>query len=40
MSFRDLQDYTTLKPMTSILFIALGFRDLQDYTTLKLEPSS
>ena len=35
MSFRDLQNYTTLKHYISEKDDAGGFRDLQNYTTLK-----
>ena len=35
-SFRDLQNYTTLKLRNKIGNVKLGFRDLQNYTTLKL----
>ena len=34
-SFRDLQNYTTLKQMEYINIVQNGFRDLQNYTTLK-----
>ena len=34
-SFRDLQNYTTLKPTDIKLLRLWGFRDLQNYTTLK-----
>ena len=34
-SFRDLQNYTTLKPAISVEYDWNGFRDLQNYTTLK-----
>ena len=33
--FRDLQNYTTLKPMGCTIMATIGFRDLQNYTTLK-----
>ena len=33
--FRDLQNYTTLKPHISESTIHVRFRDLQNYTTLK-----
>ena len=33
--FRDLQNYTTLKPIIQILSTIKSFRDLQNYTTLK-----
>ena len=35
MSFRDLQNYTTLKRQPPILANTTCFRDLQNYTTLK-----
>ena len=35
MSFRDLQNYTTLKLTPVCKSFAIGFRDLQNYTTLK-----
>ena len=34
-SFRDLQNYTTLKLVGSTISQAFSFRDLQNYTTLK-----
>ena len=34
-SFRDLQNYTTLKPYGKVLNTLRSFRDLQNYTTLK-----
>ena len=34
-SFRDLQNYTTLKQKGGIMPELVGFRDLQNYTTLK-----
>ena len=34
-SFRGLQNYTTLKRIADICYIAIGFRGLQNYTTLK-----
>ena len=35
MSFRDLQNYTTLKLRSKLFFNRISFRDLQNYTTLK-----
>ena len=35
-SFRDLQNYTTLKHSTVLFCVFFSFRDLQNYTTLKL----
>ena len=35
MRFRDLQNYTTLKPHPWSLIDVGSFRDLQNYTTLK-----
>ena len=35
MSFRDLQNYTTLKHMVTTQDAETSFRDLQNYTTLK-----
>ena len=35
MSFRDLQNYTTLKPNVTRMLPRMCFRDLQNYTTLK-----
>ena len=35
-SFRDLQNYTTLKPDFGTKELLQSFRDLQNYTTLKL----
>ena len=35
-SFRDLQNYTTLKPIIRAYHGSSGFRDSQNYTTLKL----
>ena len=35
-SFRDLQNYTTLKQQADTFDSLKGFRDLQNYTTLKL----
>ena len=37
-SFRDLQNYTTLKLIRKEGPELNGFRDLQNYTTLKLHP--
>ena len=34
--FRDLQNYTTLKPNPRTDEYEIRFRDLQNYTTLKL----
>ena len=34
-SFRDLQNYTTLKQGYDAVMYRNGFRDLQNYTTLK-----
>ena len=34
-SFRDLQNYTTLKPGPCLSNPYFSFRDLQNYTTLK-----
>ena len=34
-SFRDLQNYTTLKPIYEGIYSDASFRDLQNYTTLK-----
>ena len=34
-SFRDLQNYTTLKLDETQTDSEIGFRDLQNYTTLK-----
>ena len=34
-SFRDLQNYTTLKLRNALAKKSAGFRDLQNYTTLK-----
>ena len=34
-SFRDLQNYTTLKHIKGDLYKWICFRDLQNYTTLK-----
>ena len=36
-SFRDLQNYTTLKLICGIKVTFDSFRDLQNYTTLKLQ---
>ena len=36
MSFRGLQNYTTLKPGSGIRQLCISFRGLQNYTTLKL----
>ena len=36
MRFRDLQNYTTLKQVTTFQHEYACFRDLQNYTTLKL----
>ena len=38
-SFRDLQNYTTLKQPIYDKPIAIRFRDLQNYTTLKQSKS-
>ena len=35
MGFRDLQNYTTLKPHQVQAYSLVCFRDLQNYTTLK-----
>ena len=35
LSFRDLQNYTTLKRCGNLLRLPYCFRDLQNYTTLK-----
>ena len=35
ISFRDLQNYTTLKQQADTFDSLKGFRDLQNYTTLK-----
>ena len=35
-SFRDLQNYTTLKRPYLAVLLLRRFRDLQNYTTLKL----
>ena len=35
LSFRDLQNYTTLKHFYYEYSLVLCFRDLQNYTTLK-----
>ena len=35
MSFRDLQNYTTLKLVNEAEELKISFRDLQNYTTLK-----
>ena len=35
-SFRDLQNYTTLKLLACLRLHGACFRDLQNYTTLKL----
>ena len=37
ISFRDLQNYTTLKRTLLKYLLPKRFRDLQNYTTLKLE---
>ena len=37
LSFRDLQNYTTLKLHLLLHFLQNCFRDLQNYTTLKLK---
>ena len=36
LSFRDLQNYTTLKLTSTVYSLSTCFRDLQNYTTLKL----
>ena len=36
--FRDLQNYTTLKPRKGEYTPEVSFRDLQNYTTLKRCP--
>ena len=38
--FRDLQNYTTLKPINRYEVLEDGFRDLQNYTTLKRQWSN
>ena len=35
LSFRDLQNYTTLKRIFNTILRYASFRDLQNYTTLK-----